>query len=82
MEMIGEIKGHRILDAVRGMAAVDAEALAACLMAVGRIGVERDRIQAIDINPLIIQDGRPEGGQAGRPVAVDALVILKGEDDE
>jgi acyl-CoA synthetase (NDP forming) len=74
-EMIREIKGCKILDALRGMAAVDADALVACLMAVGRIGVECEEIQAIDINPLIIQDG----GQAGRPVAVDALVILKGE---
>ncbi len=75
VEMTREIKGHRILDAVRGMAAVDADALVACLMAVGRIGVEREEIQAIDINPLIIQDS----GQAGRLIAVDALVILKGE---
>ncbi|MBM4312319.1 MAG: carboxylate--amine ligase [Deltaproteobacteria bacterium] len=72
-EMIRDIKGHKILHAVRGMAAVDADILIACVIAIGRIGVERDEIQAIDVNPLIIQDG----GQAGRPVAVDALVILK-----
>jgi biotin carboxylase len=77
-EMIGEIKGHKILGAVRGMAAADADALVACLMAMGRIGMERDEIQAIDVNPLIIQDSRQDSGQAGRPVAVDALVILKG----
>jgi acetate---CoA ligase (ADP-forming) subunit beta len=72
-EMIRDIKGHKILHAVRGMAAVDADTLIACLIAIGRIGVERDEIQAIDVNPLIIQDG----AKAGRPVAVDALVILK-----
>jgi succinyl-CoA synthetase beta subunit len=75
VEMIRDIKGYRILDAVRGMAAVDADALVDCLMTMGRIGVEREEIQAIDVNPLIIQDS----GQTGRPVAVDALVILKGE---
>lgn len=74
-EMIGEIRGHKILNAVRGMAAADTDALVACIIAIGRIGVERAEIQAIDVNPLIIQDR----GQAGKPVAVDALVILKGE---
>ena len=67
-EMIGEIKGHKILGAVRGMPAVDANALVACLMAIGRIGMEREEIQAIDVNPLIIR--------GSKPVAVDALVIL------
>ena len=68
-EMIREIKGNKILDAVRGMPAVDADSLIQCLMAVGRIGMEREEIQAIDVNPLIIQ--------GSKPVAVDALVVLK-----
>ena len=68
-EMIGEIRGHKILGAVRGMPAVDADALAACLIAMGRIGMEQKEIQAIDVNPLIIR--------GAKPVAVDALVILK-----
>jgi len=78
-EMIRDIKGHQILNAVRGMTAVDANALVACLMAMGRIGVEHEEIQAIDVNPLIIQDSGQDNGQGGRPVAVDALVILKGK---
>ncbi|OHE16869.1 MAG: carboxylate--amine ligase [Syntrophobacterales bacterium GWC2_56_13] len=68
-EMMREIKGNKILDAVRGMPAVDADSLIQCLMAVGRIGMEREEIEAIDVNPLIIQ--------GSKPVAVDALVILK-----
>ena len=68
-EMIGEIKGHKILGAIRGMPAVDADALVACLMAMSRIGMEREEIQAIDVNPLIIR--------GSKPVAVDALVIRK-----
>ncbi len=68
-EMIGEIKGHKILGAIRGMPAVDTDVLVPCLMAVGRIGLEREEIQAIDVNPLIIR--------GSKPVAVDALVILK-----
>ncbi|MDP1990281.1 MAG: acetate--CoA ligase family protein [Syntrophales bacterium] len=68
-EMIGEIRGHKILGAVRGMPAVDADALVACLLAMSRIGMEREEIQAIDVNPLIMR--------GSRPVAVDALVILE-----
>ncbi len=68
-EMIGEIKGHKILGAIRGMPAVDRDALAACLVAMGRIGMEQEEIQAIDVNPLIIR--------GNKPVAVDALVIFK-----
>jgi hypothetical protein len=38
-------------------------------MAVGRIGLAHEEVQAIDVNPLIIQ--------GNRPVAVDALVVLR-----
>jgi acetate---CoA ligase (ADP-forming) subunit beta len=69
-EMIGEIRGHKILGAVRGMAAVDLCALIRCIMTIGRIGVEREEIEAIDVNPLIIR--------GSKPIAVDALVILQG----
>lgn len=78
-EMIGEIKAHAILGAVRGMAPVDLGSLIACLVAMGRIGMECGEIQAVDVNPLIVEDRGPETGQGSRPVAVDALVILKGD---
>jgi len=68
LEMMREIKGHKILDAVRGMPAADIDALADILMAVGRIGLEKDDVKEIDINPLILQ--------GSKPVAVDALVVL------
>jgi acetate---CoA ligase (ADP-forming) subunit beta len=67
-EMIGEIKGRKILDAVRGMPAVNIDSLIQCLMTVSRIGLEYEEIQAIDINPLVVR-----GSSA---VGVDALVIL------
>jgi hypothetical protein len=35
---------------------------------VGRIGLENDAIQEIDVNPLILS--------GSKPVAVDALVVL------
>jgi acyl-CoA synthetase (NDP forming) len=70
LEMMDEIKAHKILDAVRGMEPVDRELLSEMLINVGRIGVENDAIKEIDINPVIIS-GR-------RPIAVDALIVLQG----
>jgi acetate---CoA ligase (ADP-forming) subunit beta len=68
-DIMEEIKGKKILDAVRGLEPVDREVLANILIAVGQIGLDNDEIQEIDINPLKIKDGKP--------VAVDALVVLK-----
>ncbi len=69
MEMLMEIRGNKILGAVRGMEAVDLDSLVQCLMAMGKIGMAHEEIQAIDVNPLIVR--------GNSPVAVDALVILK-----
>ena len=69
MDMMQEIKAHKILDAVRGLEAVDRELLADILIKVGQIGMENENIKEIDINPVIIS--------RGKPVAVDALVILE-----
>jgi hypothetical protein len=66
--MMQDIKGHKILEAVRGMEAADLDALSEILITVGRIGLENERIKEIDINPVIIS--------GSRPVAVDALVVL------
>ncbi len=68
LDMMQEIKAHKILDAVRGLEAVDRDALAEMLITVGRIGIENDKITEIDINPVIISNSKP--------VAVDALVVL------
>jgi acetyl-CoA synthetase (ADP-forming) len=67
--MMRDIKGHKILDAVRGMEAVDKEILADMLINVGRIGLELEQITEIDLNPVIIS--------RGKPVVVDALIILR-----
>jgi acetate---CoA ligase (ADP-forming) subunit beta len=69
MEMMQEIKGHKILDSIRGMDAADLNILADILIALGRIGLENENIKEIDINPLILS--------GGKPVAVDALVVLE-----
>ena len=69
MEMMGDIKGHKILEAVRGMPAADTGALADMLIRIGQIGVEIEAVAEIDLNPVIL-DG-------ARPVAVDALIVVK-----
>jgi acetyl-CoA synthetase (ADP-forming) len=69
LEMMREIRGHKILGAVRGMEAVDMTMLADILIAIGRIGMENEKIAEIDINPMIIS--------GNKPVAVDALIVLE-----
>lgn len=69
MEMMQEIRAYKILESVRGMPAADKDILADMLITVGRIGIENEMIKEIDINPVIIT--------GGRPVAVDALVVLE-----
>lgn len=68
VDMMQEIRGRKILDAVRGMEAVDRDVLARIIVNVGRMGVENENIQEVDINPLIVRNGKP--------VAVDALIVI------
>jgi len=69
LEMMKEIRGRKILEAVRGMPAANEERLAEILITVGRIGMENDAIQEIDMNPVVLS--------GSEPVVVDALVVLK-----
>lgn len=69
LEMIDEIKTKKLLGEFRGSPAVDREALAKALIGVGNLGIKYDSIAEIDINPLIVC--------GDKPVAVDALIVLK-----
>jgi succinyl-CoA synthetase beta subunit len=69
LEMMKEIRGRKILEAVRGMPAANLEKLAEILITVGRIGLENEAIQEIDMNPVVLS--------GSDPVVVDALVVLK-----
>lgn len=71
LEMMEEIKGKKILEAIRGMEPVDRELLAQSLIALGNLGMEEEAIQEIDVNPMIVR--------GSQPVAVDALVVLRSE---
>jgi acyl-CoA synthetase (NDP forming) len=69
LDMIQEIHAKRILGEVRGLPPVDLDQLAQILINLGKIGCEEENVQEIDINPVILH-GR-------KPVAVDALVVLR-----
>ncbi len=69
-EMIAELKTQALLDEFRGEPAVDREKLGSVLLALSDAAVARPDIASIDLNPVLIHNGEP--------VAVDALVELKG----
>lgn len=68
IDMMREIRGNKILEAVRGMDAADLDQLADILINIGKIGLEQEHVKEIDINPLILT--------GSKSVAVDALVVL------
>ena len=69
LAMLEDIEGRRILDAVRGMPAADRGQLAGLLIALGRIGLDHQAVEEIDVNPVILA--------GSRPVAADALIVLR-----
>jgi acetyl-CoA synthetase (ADP-forming) len=68
-DMMSGIRANTILQPFRGEAAVDTDLLAKIIIAVGEIGLQYESIAEIDINPLKIR-------RDGKPVAVDALILL------
>jgi acetyl-CoA synthetase (ADP-forming) len=68
-EMLAEVHAAKLLDSIRGQPAADRQALGDLLIALGKVGLEREEIAEIDLNPVLL-DGP-------RPVAADALVVLK-----
>lgn len=66
-DMIDDLGISALLAPLRGEPAVDRDALVATLLGLAQAG-SRDGIEAIDVNPLVIRDGRP--------VAVDGLVVM------
>ena len=59
---------HLIMKPFRGEGPVDVDALIDTLVGLGRLAAQRPDIQSIDVNPLIVVDGKP--------IAVDALVEI------
>jgi succinyl-CoA synthetase beta subunit len=65
-EMLDDLATQRLLGPFRGEPAVDRAALVDVLLALSDLAQHDPDVRAVDVNPLIVVDGRP--------VAVDALV--------
>ena len=68
LDMMRSIRGNKILEAFRGMPAVNSKILCNALVSVGKLALDHPQISEIDINPLIIR--------GSKPVVVDALILL------
>lgn len=64
----GLAASHVIRKPFRGEPAVDADSLTRLLVGLGQLAEDRPDVRSVDLNPLVVRDGRP--------VAVDALVEL------
>ncbi len=62
------LRAKRILGPFRGFPAVDRDGLATVVRAVSRLALDFPDICEVDINPLLIE--------GGRPIAADALVVF------
>jgi succinyl-CoA synthetase beta subunit len=67
-EMLDDLGGQAILGGFRGEPPVDRAAVADVLLGLSRLAESDPDVVSVDVNPLVVVDGRP--------VAVDALVEL------
>lgn len=70
LEMIMDIRAHKLLRGFRGEPAVDVPAIADCLLRLSQLVTDHPRIKELDINPLMVY-----AAGSGAMVA-DARVIL------
>jgi acetyl-CoA synthetase (ADP-forming) len=68
-EMIDDLATQRLLDEFRGEPAIDRDALVDVLVGLAAAAEAHPEITSVDVNPLLVVDGRP--------VAVDALVEVE-----
>jgi succinyl-CoA synthetase beta subunit len=65
-ELVEDLRTQALLGEFRGEPAVDRDALVAVITGLAALAEARPDVRSVDLNPLIVVDGRP--------VAVDALV--------
>ncbi len=68
LEMLDQIRGSRILSAIRGEAGVDRDAIAQVVRRIGQLATDYPAILEVDVNPLVVS--------AKGVVAVDARVRI------
>ncbi len=66
--MVSELRGRALLEGFRGIPPVDLNLLADWLIRLGELACRVEAIREIDVNPLLIVQGKP--------IAVDASIIL------
>jgi acetyltransferase len=66
--MLRQLRSRKLLDGFRGEAPLDREAFARILVRLGHLALAHPTIRELDINPLIVSDGKP--------IAVDANIVL------
>ncbi len=69
LSLISDSEGQALLKGYRGSKPVNKENLAQWLTKLGWLVLKHEKIQEIDVNPLLIVEGEP--------VAVDAIIILR-----
>ncbi|GAB6143091.1 acetate--CoA ligase family protein [Desulfocicer niacini] len=69
LALMGRLKHQKLLNGFRGANGVDRDTLADILSALGQLALEYPQIKEIDVNPLIIE--------RGKPIAVDASIIVR-----
>lgn len=69
-DLVDDLRTQRLLDPFRGEPAADRAALADVLLGLGALAAADPSVRSVDVNPLVLVDGRP--------VAVDALVEVAG----
>lgn len=67
-DMLGELRGNKILEGFRGMPPCDREAVALTAIALGNLLAAHPEVQEVEINPLRVTD---QGAQA-----LDALIVV------
>lgn len=68
-EMLDDLSAQALLGPLRGEPAVDRDAVTEVLLSLSRFAEAHPEVVAVDVNPLVVVDGRP--------VAVDALVEVR-----
>ncbi len=69
LSMVSDLEGQALLKGYRGSKPVNMDSLANWLIKLGGLALKFEKIQEIDVNPLLVLDGEP--------VAVDANMILR-----
>jgi acetyltransferase len=68
-QMVSELRGRALLEGFRGMTPVNLDLLADWLIRLGELAMRVAAIQEIDVNPLLIVQGKP--------IALDASIVVK-----